>query len=145
MIRVDASVAIEWVASERDSPQALARSRPALARGHDLVAPRILAFEATDALLRRCLRNGLDIADARTRLGDLLLVPVRYLHRKTIKDEALVLADAFGLPAAYGAHDLALAERERCDVSTSNRRLLNAVGERFPSVPDLGAFDASSF
>jgi predicted nucleic acid-binding protein len=51
------------------------------------------------------------------------------LHR-----QALILADAFGLPAAYDAPYLALAERFGCAFWIADQRLLRLVGRRLPFV-----------
>jgi predicted nucleic acid-binding protein len=145
VICVDASIAVKWVIEEPDSPLATGLSAAAFRHGVRLVAPRIMHFEVTNTLRRRCVREGMPVDDARERLGRCLAVPVDLLHWDTIHDAALVLADTFNLPAAYDAHYLALAERERCDFWTADRRLLNAVGGRLPYVRDLAAFDESSF
>lgn len=144
MICVDASVAIKWIVEEEDSPLADRLLLAAATRGHALVAPRILSFEVTSALRRQCFRNGMQISNARARLAEFQAFSVELLDWPSIHDEALVVADAFGLPAAYDAHYLALAERERCDFWTADRRLLNALGGRLGFVRDLAAFDERS-
>lgn len=144
MICIDASVAIKWVVNEPDSRRALLLSNLALGLGHQLVAPWIMPFEVTNALLRRCLRNGIEIADARERLEEFFLVPVELMHWDTIHDEALELSEDFSLTAAYDAHYLALARREQCELWTADRRLLNAAGGRFPFLRDLALFDDGS-
>jgi predicted nucleic acid-binding protein len=49
-----------------------------------------------------------------------------------------VLADEHNLPAAYGAHDVALAELLGAALWTADRRLLRALGGRLPFVRWIG-------
>ena len=62
-----------------------------------------------------------------------------WLHR-----QALILADAFGLPAAYDAHYLALAEHFECELWTADRRLLRAVGSGPPFVRPIAEYNATA-
>jgi predicted nucleic acid-binding protein len=54
---------------------------------------------------------------------------------------ALDFADTYGLPAAYDAHYLALADLLDCEFWTDDRRLLQRVGRDLPFVRWLGDFD----
>ncbi len=54
------------------------------------------------------------------------------------------LAHQYGLPAAYDAHYLALAEREGCEYWTTDERLWNAVKAQLPWVRWLGTFSSGA-
>ena len=55
---------------------------------------------------------------------------------------ALDIADAYGLPAAYDAHYLALADLLGCEFWTDDRRLLRQVSHDLLFVRWLGDFGA---
>ena len=99
--------------------------------GRILIAPRLLLYEVTNALHR--LRGAGALGDEVTReaLGAVLDLPVTIADDPGLHPRAFDLAARFGLPAADDAHYLALAERERAELWTTDRRLTNAVRHTF--------------
>ena len=63
-------------------------------------------------------------------------------RRKLLYDRPLVLADEHNLPAAYGAHDVALAELLGAALWTADRRPLRALGGRLPFVRWIAEYGA---
>jgi predicted nucleic acid-binding protein len=58
--------------------------------------------------------------------------------------EAVYFAHRFGLPAAYDAHYLALAEREQCELWTADVRFLRAINGKLPWVHSLADYQSAS-
>src|SRR3712207_2841716 len=77
-----------------------------------LIAPRLLRYEVTNALHRLRAAGRLEEEIAREALRTALDVPVAIVDDADLHPRAFDLAQRFGLPAAYDAHYLALAERE---------------------------------
>src|SRR5687767_16037598 len=135
MICVDASLAVKWILKEDDSDRARALFRAAVHAGESIVAPPLLPIEVTN-ILRQRMRgpDGLTRAEATELLDDFLTYPVGVHQPTGLHRRALALADSYGLPAAYDAHYLALAQHLRCNFWTADQRLLNRLGTALPFV-----------
>jgi predicted nucleic acid-binding protein len=136
MICVDASVAAKWILREEWRDQAIALYYDALHAGERIVAPPLLPIEVTNILWQRvrASSDSLSLEEAVGLLDEFLEVSIEIHDLPDLHRQALILADAFGLPAAYDAHYLALAERFGCIFWTADQRLLRAVGDRLPFV-----------
>jgi predicted nucleic acid-binding protein len=143
MICVDASVAAKWRLEEEDwSQQAGALLGATLRAGEPIVAPPLLPFEITN-ILRQRQRAAAFVSLDRVLflLEAFMMLPVEIRNPPGLHRRALMLADAFGLPAAYDAHYLALAEQFDCTLWTDDRRLLRALDGRLPFVRPIGEYD----
>ena len=88
----------------------------------------------------------------RTRRGDLtagqvqplpaqnLSCPICLLSPETLPEEALRLAKTLGLPAAYDAHHLALAQLLACELWANDRRLLRVLAGKLSFVHAIGGY-----
>lgn len=110
--------------------------------GKEVTAPALFTYEVTNILCRRFVRKLLTYEEAMSGLTDLLSIGVslKFSEYKDISVEAMDLAYRFGLPAAYDAHYLALAQREDCDYWTADTRLWNAVKGKLNWVHWLGEY-----
>jgi len=142
VICADASVAAKWILPEEQSVEARSLYRATLGAGERIVAPPLLPIEVTNILRRRVRAGDLALPDAMALLGEFLRFPITLVNPVGLHQQALLLADRFGLAAAYDAHYLALAEGLGCELWTDDRRLLAAVGRELPSVRWIGDFRA---
>ncbi len=140
MICVDASVAIKWILVEEYSEAALDLSATAVEAGEAIVAPQLLLFEVTNVLRQRMRRRGLTLSEARYLLSVFLRRPMSLRSPPGLHEQALAIADTYGLPAAYDAHYVGLAQMLGCDFWTDDRRLLRALAGRLPFVRWIGDF-----
>lgn len=139
MICVDASVAVKLILDEERSDLAIALYDAVVQAGQSIVAPPLLPLEVTNTLRQRMRANpGLSLIDATDQLNDFLALPIEYHNPAGLHHQALVLADALGLPATYDAHYLALAEHLGCELWTDDQRLLRQVGSSLPFVRWIG-------
>jgi len=139
---VDTSIAIKWAINEHDSTIALALLTEWTDRGRVILAPALLAYEATNTLYRHVHRGTIPLEDAERGLQEVILTAVE-LEREDSPDlhiRAMRMALQFGLPAAYDAHYLALAEREGCELWTADERLWNSLGGKLAWVHWLGNY-----
>jgi predicted nucleic acid-binding protein len=134
VISFDASVAAKLVLSETHSDKAVAPFTLALRLGDFVVAPTLRRFEIANIVRKRMVRNALSLEDADRILADFLQLPFTLVTPRELHREALALADAFGLPAAYDAHYVVLARMLGCDLWTYDADLFKSVGRDLPFV-----------
>jgi predicted nucleic acid-binding protein len=146
MICVDASVAAKWILEEEDwAQQAEALLGATLRAGEPIVAPPLLPYEITN-ILRQRQRTAASVSLDRVvfMLEEFSRLPIELHYPPGLHRHALILADTFGLPAAYDAHYLVLAEQFACTLWTDDRRLLRALDGRLPFVRPIGDYEPSA-
>jgi predicted nucleic acid-binding protein len=145
MICVDSSVAAKWFLQEEWTEQARALYFATLSAGEWIVAPPLLPIEVTN-IVRKRLRTvaAISLEEATLQLERFLSFPIEIRNPAGLHRRALVIADRFGLPAAYDAHYLALAEQLDCQLWTADRRLVRAVASAMPLVRFIGEYDRGS-
>lgn len=139
---VDASIAAKWLFPEEHSIRALNLLTAATRSAQRMIAPPLFPFEVTNTIRRRMRVAGFGIDEAIALIAELRMFGVGLISLD-LHEEALVLADRYGLPAAYDAHYLALAEELNCDFWTDDRRLLNTLSGRLPFVRWIGSFNGT--
>jgi predicted nucleic acid-binding protein len=145
MICVYASVVVKWLLLEEQSDRADALYDAAVLRDELIVAPPLLPLEITNVLRQRMrAQGGPSLVEATELLDTFLAFAIDYQNPPGLHHRALALADAYGLPAAYDANYLALAEHLGCDFWTDDRRLLRHVGGRLAFVRSLADVEPTS-
>lgn len=129
MVVVDASLALKWVLSESDSSIAIALLSKWNIANTEVIAPALFIYEATNILYRQVVTGKLTFNETKRLLSKLLSIGMvlDFSHYNDISTQAMEFSHRFGLPAAYDAHYLALAERNQCEYWTADTRLWNAI------------------
>ncbi|MGH2531479.1 MAG: type II toxin-antitoxin system VapC family toxin [Thermomicrobiales bacterium] len=140
MICVDSSVAAQWVFPEDWSDRAEALLSEATSSGRTIVAPALFRFEITNIVRQRVRRLGMPWEEADDVLHRLLSFPVEPRQPADLHQRALRLTNHYGLPAAYDAHYVVIAQEYGCDLWTDDQRLLRTLGHAFPFVRWIGDF-----
>jgi predicted nucleic acid-binding protein len=135
---VDASLALKWVVEEPYSNEARSLLTEWGNRRRKLLAPALFLYEVANALAKRIQRHQFTLEQAKVRLlffleSGPLLQQIGAVHLR-----ALELMERFGLPTAYDAHYLALAELQRCECWTADERLWNTVKKELGWVRWIG-------
>ena len=144
MMCVDASVVAKWFLREESTDQARALLRGALSTGETIVAPPLMPYEVTNIFHQRQRAGGsLSFEEALEFLDDFLRLPIELRNPPGLHRRALILADTHGLPAAYDAHYLALAEQLGCTLWTDDRPLLRILEGRLPFVRPISDYGAT--
>jgi predicted nucleic acid-binding protein len=143
VICVDASVAVKWLWSEELSDVAHALFQTSRAANEPIVAPPLLPIEITNVIYRRTrAADGPTRDEAAKLLARFLAFPI-VLHNPTgLHERALTFAHVHGLPAAYDAHDLALADMLGCALWTDDQRLVRTLAGRLPLLRPLAKFSS---
>jgi predicted nucleic acid-binding protein len=142
---VDTSIAIKWVLSEDDSVIALALLTEWISNRVRIVAPALLAYEASTTLYHNVLRGKIVFETAKQGLNKVILRAVRInsFRDSNLSLRAMELAQQFKLPATYDASFLALAEREECELWTADTRLWRAAQGEFNRLRNLADYKNS--
>ncbi len=129
VVVVDTSIAIKWVLNELDSNTALALLAEWKRKKIVMLAPVLLAYEATNALYQKVRGGKITFDTAKEGLTQVILTGLQFdfLQDPTLGLRALELAQNFSLLATYDAYYLALAEREGCDFWTTDTRMWRSV------------------
>jgi predicted nucleic acid-binding protein len=121
---VDASVVVDWVApgTPTDSPSMQALGRLA-AQGADLVAPRLMLEEVTNALVTGIRRHRWTGADADAAFGRVQALPVRLVDTPADLDRAYELSRRYDEHPVYDMVYVAVAQRRQTSLVTADERL----------------------
>jgi len=129
VVVVDASIALKWILNETDSSKALTLLADWNDREIEVYAPSLLVYEVTNVLYRRVRKGEMPFYDARRGLTEIIykVVEIEFPEDPAFNIRAMELGQKFGLPAAYDAHYLALAESKECELWTADTRLWNSI------------------
>ncbi|HZU67968.1 MAG TPA: type II toxin-antitoxin system VapC family toxin [Ktedonobacteraceae bacterium] len=145
IVVVDASIALKWAITEADSKTARALLAEWVNQGVEIKAPALLAYEITNILYRE-VRAGRISSDT-AKIGIKLIfrtVKLVLSKNSSFNIRAMALAEHYGLPASYGAHYLAFAEQQGCELWTSDTRLWRSVKGQLDWVRTLESYSPSS-
>jgi predicted nucleic acid-binding protein len=121
---VDASVVVDWVAPDVDPSSAAPRLLDRLAvAGAELLAPRLLLEEVSNALLTGVRRSRWSGAAADSAHGLLRTLPVRLVDTPADLERAWDLARRYDNHPIYDMVYVALAERFRVALITADATL----------------------
>jgi len=145
-IVVDTSIAIKWAINEPDSNIALSLLTEWTKTETVILAPALLAYEATNTFHRRVRGGKISFEDARKGLEEIIFTAVvfDFSQNPAINIKALEFAQRFGLPATYDSHYLALAESKGCEFWTADTRLWNSIRGKFSWVRWMGDYKPSN-
>ena len=121
---VDASVVVDWVSPARtEASPAVLRLKQLRAQRADLVAPQLLRLEVGNVLLTGVRRRGWSGTAADRSFAALTSLPIRLVAEDRDIDRAWDLARRYDNHAIYDMLYVALAERMRTVLITSDRAL----------------------
>lgn len=138
-LALDASVVLKSYLPEEGSAQAQAIFKD-WALGHvELLAPALMPYEVTNALLVALRRGRIDEARAEEILGEFMRLRIPTQGLAGLEERAWALALEHQR-TAYDAAYLALAEREGVPLITGDKRLYNAVKGKLQWVRWVGDY-----
>jgi predicted nucleic acid-binding protein len=141
-IVVDASIVIKWAIKEENTDLALALLADWTENGTIILAPALLSYEVTNVFHQRIRREAYPFEDARKALEEIIyeLIAFDFASTPASHIRAIQLSQQFGLPAAYDALYLALAESNHCELWTADKRMWNSIRGKLAWVRWLGDY-----
>lgn len=106
-----------------------------------MMAPVLLAAEASNALYRSVIRGVLPLSQARSALTTIFGSGLQLIETVELPDRSMVLAERLDRAATYDCYFLALAESLDCELWTGDERFYNGVRYREPRVRWIGEFE----
>lgn len=122
---VDANIIVRLVLFAEDKIQI--RWKRWVSDEVQFVAPSLLHYEVVNSLYQYQKRGQVSLASLERALDAALALPVDLVDDNHIHRRAMILAAQYGVPAAYDAHYLALAEWMDVDLWTADMRLINTL------------------
>jgi predicted nucleic acid-binding protein len=107
-------------------------------RPRALARTQLHAGRVSNAIYQSTRRGEIDRAEADEALALVLAADVRLEEDAALHSAAVQLARDLGQSNTYDAHYLALAARHGVDLWTGDRRLYDAVCDRFPHIRWIG-------
>jgi predicted nucleic acid-binding protein len=127
---LDASVAVKWMLPEEDSERAALLRISYASEIDELIAPDIFPAEMAHALTKAERRGIIAQGEAISKLGLVLRsLPVLYPYLPLLP-RAVEIASSIRM-GVWDCLYVALAERERCELVTSDERLVKNVSGQF--------------
>ncbi len=137
-IVVDANIVFSWLVPVDYSPQSrILRQNWELGRTR-IAAPYLIRSEVTNAIHRQVTQGNITVDGAVELVLRFLEQDIDVIEDRGLYRQALELASALGLPAAYDCHYLALARILDCELWTADRRFYNAANNSHPRVRWIG-------
>lgn len=133
-IVIDSGVLIASVVEETYTQQADALLAWIGSQSLMMAAPTLLRYEVTATLRKLTHRGSITATDGQRLLKQLLATPIDLMINDALIERAYALATEHGLPLAYDAQYLAVAERLDCALWTFDSRLFNTVHKQLPWV-----------
>lgn len=136
---VDASIVLKWVLLEPDSHVARTLLAEWIDKETVLLAPGLLVYEITNSLYRKARKGEITFEEAELSLRKILLTGLEFDFSEdpNLSLKAIELAKHFDLAATHDLYYLALAQREGCELWTSDTKMWRAVGGKIAWVRRL--------
>ena len=135
---LDSNVALKWVLPEADDAKAI-RVRDEFQQGiHELLSPDVFPIEVAHSLARAERRGEIKLGEGALKMTDVFTyMPDLYPYLPLLPK-----AFATASQARIGVYDclyVALAEREGCELLTTDDRLVRALHPTFPFITSLAS------
>ena len=103
-----------------------------------LCAPTLLRYELISAMRKNVFRGRIASIDAQQMLQKMFSHRIKFYISERLVQRAYELAEDHGLPTAYDAQYLAVAEHLNCEFWTADEKLVNSVSAQLPWVRWIG-------
>ncbi len=133
---LDSCVALKWVLTETDSAKALLLRDGFQNQLHEFLAPDIFLAECSHALLKAERRNIIATGEAAFLLGDIVSTPPDLHSFIPLMARAVEIASDMRC-GFYDCLYVALAERENCELITSDQKMIVNLQPQFPFIVPL--------
>ena len=135
---LDSAVGFKWAVIETNTPKARALRSAYVNAVHELIAPDFFPIELAHALTRAERQGRVTPPDAGVFWQDVMTTAPLLITSLPLLPRAIDLSSQFRI-GVYDCLYVALAEREGCELVTSDDRLVKTLLPQFPFVVALAA------
>lgn len=139
-IVIDNHILIAAAIVETYTAQAEALLRWIQAEEISIAAPNLIRYESVSVLRKLAHRGTITPQNGKELLKNILERPIYLVMEGDLLMRAYQIAGEFGMPSAYDAQYLAVAEHLNCAFWTGDRRLFNTVQPRLTWVKYIGDY-----
>lgn len=126
-ICIDASLALKWVLPEVYTDRVQELLRDWITKGFTLIAPTLFIFEVTSTLRNKVHRQVITKEEGFSALNQIGHGRIELIFSLNLAERSWRISEDLGLPTAYDAFYLALAEEEGCEFWTADENLVNIL------------------
>jgi predicted nucleic acid-binding protein len=133
---LDASVAVRWFLESNEFDKARQLRRDFENRVHELLAPETIIWETSNALIKAERQKLIVPGEAKAHFLNFLTTQPVLLSARRLVNRAMDIA----LQTQAGLYDcmyVVLADREKCELITADKRLVRNLQNRFPFVRSI--------
>jgi predicted nucleic acid-binding protein len=130
LVCVDASIVVDRILGF-DEPQLWAQWDVWIKSGAQLIAPRLIYYETTNAIYQIGKKSQLSPEAMAEAIQMLLTLPIKLFADLFLHSIAFALARELAFGATYDAHYLALAKQSDCEFWTRDARLARAAQQKY--------------
>lgn len=105
-----------------------------------LAAPTLLRYEMSATLRKNVYRRRISVEDGKRLIQQAFAYRVTLYFSPKLAQRAYEIAEGKGLPTAYDAQYLAVAEHLGCEFWTADEKLVNSVSPTLPWVRWIGTW-----
>ena len=135
---LDSNVALKWVLPEIDSHKSMQVRDDFLADLHEILAPDVFLGEVGPSLTRLERRKLIQPPDRARKFSDILAALPALYSSLPVSTRAYEISSQTR-HGFYDCLDVALAEREQCELVAADQRLINNLARAFPFIKSLAS------
>lgn len=145
MAVVDASVALKWQFQDEEATDEATGLLSDFVDGKvRLIAPTLFSYEIVSAVNVAINRKRISEADGYRAIKYLTSLDIELWGFVELIESTFHLARQYGL-SPYDCAYMALAEKEKCDLFTGDRKLFNAIKSQFSWVQWIGDYASNQY
>jgi len=142
---VDASVALKWQFEDEEATYGATGLLENFVDGEiQLIAPTLFSYEIVSAVNVAINRKRITDAEGYRVIKYLSSLEIELRSFDELIDDTFHMARQYGL-SPYDCAYMALAEKEKCDLFTGDRKLFNAIKSQFSWVQWIGDYSANNY
>ena len=137
---LDASVALKWQFEDEEvTSSAMALLEDFVEGKIELIAPTLFPYEILSAITVAIQRRRIEEEAGYRAVHYVTTLGIALKSFDDLIGPAFYLARLYGL-SSYDCAYMALAEKEKCDFFTGDKRLFNSVRDRLPWIKWIGGY-----
>jgi len=140
MVVLDASVALKWQFEDEEvTSAAMALTEDFVEGKVELITPTLFPYEILNAVNVAINRKRIEEEAGYRAMNYITSLGIELRRFDNLIGPAFYMARQYGLSSYDGAY-LALAEKEKCDFFTGDKKLFNSIRNRLPWIKWIGDY-----